>query len=103
MRQLAASRTANRKAGHVMTDTQKVEKVKALIEEVGVLSQELSEDELEQVAGGGVCRCYPNGNGAGDPGIADCACTGSGGGRGPRGPRCLCSDNGFGGATELVF
>jgi hypothetical protein len=35
-----------------MTETDKVEKVKALLEEARELSAELSEDELKQVAGG---------------------------------------------------
>ncbi|MDR1014670.1 MAG: bacteriocin [Coriobacteriales bacterium] len=35
-----------------MTDTEKVARIKALIEEVKQLSKELTEEELEQVAGG---------------------------------------------------
>ncbi|MDR1422707.1 MAG: bacteriocin [Coriobacteriales bacterium] len=37
-----------------MADTEKVAKIKALLEEVRELSEELSEEELKQVAGGGV-------------------------------------------------
>jgi bacteriocin-like protein len=36
----------------IMTNEEKVEKIKALIGEIGELSKELSEDELKQVAGG---------------------------------------------------
>jgi bacteriocin-like protein len=36
-----------------MTNEEKVEKIKALIEEINELSKELSEEELKAVAGGG--------------------------------------------------
>jgi bacteriocin-like protein len=35
-----------------MADTEKVAKIKTLMEEIKQLSAELSEDELEQIAGG---------------------------------------------------
>jgi uridylate kinase len=37
----------------IMTNEEKVEKIKVLIEEVNELSKELSEEELEAVGGGG--------------------------------------------------
>jgi bacteriocin-like protein len=39
-----------------MTNEEKIEKIKALIEEINELSKELSEEELEAVAGGQVIR-----------------------------------------------
>jgi hypothetical protein len=55
-----------------MTDVQKVERIKALIEEINELSAELSEDELEQVAGGsGPCGCIGPGLGKVDPGTKE--------------------------------
>jgi hypothetical protein len=100
---------------NTMTDTEKVEKVEALAEEIEELSEELSEDELEQVAGGGACNCAASGYGSAtgqggecfcpsygagttspgsysDPGNLRCACSGAGyGSDGPDGPACSCA------------
>ncbi|MDR1014665.1 MAG: hypothetical protein LBL86_06775 [Coriobacteriales bacterium] len=80
-----------------MTDTQKVEKVKALMGEIEELSAELSEDELEQVAGGGVCICALGGDGQGnDHGSKLCSCETGGEGTNDEGIRCGCHAYGFG-------
>ncbi|MDR1014659.1 MAG: hypothetical protein LBL86_06745 [Coriobacteriales bacterium] len=89
-----------------MTDTQKVEKVKALIEEVRVLSEKLSEDELEQIAGGQWCYCLLGGGGTANGLDEICGCVGGGVGktRNPNnepginstGTRCVCTISGGG-------
>jgi hypothetical protein len=40
-----------------MTNEEKIEKIKALMEEIDELSKELSEEELEAVAGGFTLPC----------------------------------------------
>jgi hypothetical protein len=87
-----------------MTDTEKTEKVGALAEEVEGLSAELSDDELEQVAGGGSCDCAASGYGTptGQGGICACTALGTGvtnadvGTTNPDNLRCACSGGGFG-------
>jgi hypothetical protein len=87
-----------------MTDTEKTEKVEALAEEVEGLSAELSDDELEQVAGGGSCDCAASGYGTPTDKGGTCACSalGSGiansavGAENPDNLRCSCSGGGFG-------
>ncbi|MDR1014667.1 MAG: hypothetical protein LBL86_06785 [Coriobacteriales bacterium] len=86
-----------------MTDTEKVEKVEALAEEVEELSEELSEDELEQVAGGGACDCAASGYGSATDQGGECFCAAFGAGTtspgslsNPGNLRCACSSGGFG-------
>jgi hypothetical protein len=45
---------AQREKVNITAETEKVQKVKALVEELKTLSAELSEDELSEVAGGGM-------------------------------------------------
>ncbi|MDR1014668.1 MAG: hypothetical protein LBL86_06790 [Coriobacteriales bacterium] len=88
-----------------MTDTEKAEKVEALAEEVEKLSEELSEDELEQVAGGAACNCTGSGYGGATDKGGRCTCSALGAGTtvadssDPDHLRCACSGSGSGGET----
>lgn len=91
-----------------MTDD-KVEKMKALMDEAKTLAGELSEEEMAQVSGAGVCACVVGGYGKADKkcgsnGDDSCSCMGFGTGYnldndkdGNR--RCFCAAAGGGEAT----
>ena len=62
---------------------------------------ELSEDELDAVAGGKYCFCAFGGGGAGNNDEKTCACVGGGGGEWSNGScRCVCIIEGVGDGTE---
>jgi hypothetical protein len=85
-----------------MTDAEKAEKLEAIAEEVEELSEELSEDELEQVAGGGACDCAASGYGSATDNGGRCTCSALGAGTtianssDPDHLRCACSGAGYG-------
>ena len=58
---------------------------------------EISDDELEAVAGGKICTCVLGGGGKGDDNEKTCACVIGGGGEWEDGsPRCACAGAGAG-------
>lgn len=63
---------------------------------------ELSDDELDAVAGGGKCTCVLGGGGTGEDGVSKtCACILGGGGEYVGGGcRCICTGGGFGDAEK---
>ena len=68
-----------------------------LVETDFAQTAELSNDELESVAGGGVCACVLGGGGAEDKSDKTCACVLGGGGEDRNGwVRCVCIMGGNG-------
>lgn len=66
---------------------------------------EISDDELDAVAGGKYCYCAAGGGGTGESSTntKTCVCVGSGGGRTKTGQtRCACVMAGYGENGELV-
>ena len=62
---------------------------------------EVSLDEAEAVAGGGVCQCFVGGGGTADGGDVPCACVAAGAGmherdNGNKYERCWCAFGGYG-------
>ena len=108
----------------VSKDAELVEKVRTadmetlitIAKEVGIVlteadltppSTEISDDELDVVAGGKDCYCAIGGGGSGDDSDKTCACVGSGVGLAKdsadgyknAGTRCWCALGGWGGDT----